>query len=150
MKIQIRKILKERGFIAGTPEWRKEYERIRKTTRNKDYFERRKKARLVENLSPEQREAYRKRWREKAARKRAKRKEEVNKLQREYYERNKQELRNKIYEARTRRNPARGLAKLIDGFRRGHTKYSDLARQLNTAIVQSHALTNGRTRKKEP
>lgn len=104
-----------------------------------------RKARYIRNQGEE---AWKEYQRKRAQVKRKNNKDAVNERQRDYYARKKEQLKPKIYASRSRRNPHRGLQTLIDSFRRGHIEYDELARRLNTAVIQSHALTDGRARKK--
>lgn len=144
----IPEILKESGLVPGTKEYRRAY--WREQWNRKDPELRKEKGRKLNEARKRRfreddnyRQATREKWKNSKRKKREKHGASINKKQREYYKSNKERLRKLIYEARKRRDPTRGLASLINMFRRGEIGLDELDRSISAAIIQLDALANG-------
>ncbi len=149
-KLSLHQFCVNQGLVRGTPEYkrvynREKYHRLPKEKQRKKWragYENRKK-KIASN--PEVLEKIRERDRIRKAKIRAKNKEAVNEYQRNNYREAGEARRRKIYEGRSRRNPERGLASLIQDVRNGRRCPRELIDAAGAALTQFRTFFHGGT-----
>ena len=114
----IPEILSEEGYVIGTKEYRRAYERIRWSRRSEESRKNCGQAgheyvRQRMERDPEYAAKMRARWKAQKKKQRQRRGEEINASQRKNYKQKRDHHLQVIYEGRNRRNPARGIATLL-------------------------------------
>lgn len=141
----IRDCLIEKGLTPGTPEYKKAYDaekwlRHSPEAKKKKYREVIEYRRKKRNEDPVYAEKIRAQDRAKKARNRKKRGDEVNEYQRKNYQANRRDRLERIKSRRYERDPARGLATLLNRIKRGDSKPSELAEFARTATDKLNSL----------
>jgi hypothetical protein len=139
----------EAGFVPGTHEYRKAYERFRWKRRSKD-----SRANCGMNCNHEYvrermrrddvyAEKMREKWRKAKERQRKKRGDEINAKQKEWYQENREAALESIKRGRYRRDPARGLATLLKRVERGDLGAAEFLEHARTAVDKLNSLGSG-------
>lgn len=146
----IKSLLLSQGFIHGTHEYKKAYNRENWNRRSKESqrnsWNKGYQSKLLKlKEDPAYLEAQRKKWRESKERQRLKRKDAINEKQRERYKARGSAARKTIYDGRKRRDPTRGLASLIQDVRNGRRDIRELLNYTRSSLEQCRALISGGT-----
>jgi hypothetical protein len=144
----IKDLLLSKGYILGTPEYKKAYNlenwnrRSIESKRNswrKGYEK--KKLKLV--TDSDYLNLQRQKDRERKAKQRKLRGDEINEKQRQRYRKNRKDQLRKILENRKRRDPTIGLASLIKDVRAGRRTIRELIDYTQSAVNECSALIGG-------